>query len=169
MNQPAAQNLPLPAGSKPEDKPAKKSAGAGSKRASAPLAVELRVAIMRASRRLRTEAASKELSPAHYSVLGGIRTEPLTVGQLAEREQVQAPSMTRIVNNLEASGLVERRVNELDKRQVIIAITDLGVEQFRKARSKRTQWLSKRLAALTAEERATLHEAAAIMNKMSAS
>lgn len=134
----------------------------------APLAVELRVAIMRTSRRLRNEAASKDLTPAQYSVLATVRQEASTVGQLAEKENVQAPSMTRIVNGLVESGLVTREVGQKDKRQVLVKITAEGQEQFRQARSKRTQWLSKRVAKLTPDERETLHKAALILTEMSA-
>jgi DNA-binding MarR family transcriptional regulator len=143
--------------------PAKRPAGAG------PLAAELRVAIMRTSRRLRTEAASHDISPGQYSVLAAILNGPLTVGELAEREQIQAPSMTRIVNGLETAGYVTRGDNPQDRRQVLVHVTESGSAVLQRARSRRTQWLAKRVAALSPEERATLHEAARILQEMSAS
>lgn len=133
-----------------------------------PLAAELRVAVMRTSRRLRAEAASHEISPGQYSVLAAILDGPRTVGQLATREQIQAPSMTRIVNDLVAAGLVDRGENPQDKRQVLVAITATGAAALLRARSKRTAWLAKRVAALTPQQRATLHEAALILQEMSA-
>ncbi|WP_333474368.1 MarR family winged helix-turn-helix transcriptional regulator [Arthrobacter sp. HY1533] len=133
-----------------------------------PLAAELRVAVMRTSRRLRAEAASREISPGQYSVLAAILNGPRTVGQLAAREQIQAPSMTRIVNDLVAAGLAERGENPQDKRQVLVAITPTGSAALLRARSKRTAWLAKRVAALTPQQRATLHEAALILQEMSA-
>ncbi|MCU6479842.1 MarR family winged helix-turn-helix transcriptional regulator [Arthrobacter sp. A2-55] len=142
--------------------PSKRQAGAGL------LAAELRVAIMRSSRRLRAEAASRDISPGQYSVLAAILHGPLTVGQLAEREMIQAPSMTRIVNGLESAGYVTRGENPLDKRQVLVQITGDGSAILRKARSRRTQWLAKRVAALSPEERETLREAARILQEMSA-
>lgn len=135
----------------------------------APLAAELRVAIMRTSRRLRAEAASHDISPGQYSVLAAILRGSMTVGQLAEREQIQAPSMTRIVNDLAAAGHVTRGANPLDKRQVLVQITDEGAAVLERARNKRTQWLAKRVAALTPEQRATLHDAALILAEMSSS
>lgn len=135
---------------------------------SGPLAAELRVAIMRTSRRLRAEAASREITPGQYSVLAGILSGPRTVGQLASREQIQAPSMTRIVNDLADGGFVRRGANPDDKRQVLVAITESGAAALLRARSKRTAWLAQRVAALTADQRATLHEAALILQEMSA-
>lgn len=139
-----------------------RSIGAG------PLAAELRVAVMRTSRRLRAEAASTDISPGQYSVLAAIMEGPRTVGQLAAREQIQAPSMTRIVNALAASGLVGRGENPHDKRQVLVSITESGSSALLRARSKRTAWLARQVAALTSQERATLHEAALILQEMSA-
>ena len=133
-----------------------------------PLAAELRVAIMRTSRRLRAEAASHEVSPGQYSVLAAIVDEPHTVGQLAARERIQAPSMTRIVNALAAAELVGRAENPLDKRQVLVSITPLGAAALVRARNKRTAWLAQRVKALTAQQRTTLHEAAVILQEMSA-
>ncbi|WP_125610194.1 MarR family winged helix-turn-helix transcriptional regulator [Specibacter cremeus] len=133
-----------------------------------PLAAELRVAIMRTSRRLRTEAAGHALSPGQYSVLNAVSKAPLGIGQLAEREMIQAPSMTRIVNALEADGLVARCDNPADKRQVLVKITDDGAARLIEARSKRTQWLATRIAARSPEDRAILAEAARILQEMSA-
>ncbi|MDO5753571.1 MarR family winged helix-turn-helix transcriptional regulator [Arthrobacter sp.] len=133
-----------------------------------PLAAELRIAVMRTSRRLRAEAASREISPGQYSVLAAILDGPRTVGQLAAREQIQAPSMTRIVNALAAAELVSRGENPHDKRQVLVSITETGSTTLLRARSKRTAWLARQVAALTPQERATLHEAALILQEMSA-
>jgi DNA-binding MarR family transcriptional regulator len=135
--------------------------------AAAPLAAELRVAIMRTSRRLRNEAASHDISPGQYSVLAGILNGPMTVGQLAEREQIQAPSMTRIVSGLAAAGYATREENPRDKRQVLVRVTEEGAAVLQRARNKRTQWLARRVAARTPEERAILHEAARILQEMS--
>jgi len=101
-------------------------------------------------------------------VLAGISKGSLSVGQLAERELIQAPSMTRIVNGLEAHGFVERVGHPTDKRQVMVQITDAGTAALATARSKRTEWLAKRVAQLKPEERTILRDAARILQEMSA-
>lgn len=133
-----------------------------------PLAAELRVAVMRTSRKLRAEAASNEVSPGQYSVLAALANQPRTVGQLAAVEQIQAPSMTRIINALAAAQLVSRVENPQDKRQVLVSLTPSGAAALGRARNKRTAWLAQRVKALTSEQRATLHEAALILQEMSA-
>ncbi|MDJ0354821.1 MarR family transcriptional regulator [Paenarthrobacter sp. PH39-S1] len=133
-----------------------------------PLAVDLRIAVMRTSRRLRTEASGEAVSPGQYSVLAAIHHAPMTLRQLADWEHIQAPSMTRIVNALEMAGLVTRREHPTDGRQVLVNITDAGTGVLADARSHRTAWLAERLAAMEPQERAVLREAARILQGMSA-
>ncbi len=137
-------------------------------RTPAPLPVELRIAIMRTSRRLRAEASSDTVSPGQYSVLAAVAREPMTLRALADRENIAAPSMTRIVNALEASKLVERTSHPTDGRQVLVGITGAGAAALSEARTKRTEWLAKRVAKLSSEDRAVLRRAAAILAEMSA-
>src|SRR6476660_6096547 len=72
------------------------------------LAIDLRTAVMRTSRRLRVEATGDVITPGQYTVLAQLRSGPQTLRELAEREHVRAPSMTRIVNALTEQGFVSR-------------------------------------------------------------
>lgn len=132
------------------------------------LASSLRVAVMRLRRRLASERdPHNELSLSAMAVLGGLFKEgEMTLGQLADREKVQPPSMTRTVNCLEEGGFVARRQSETDKRLVLVTITDLGRETVKADRVRRDAWLSHRLAELTQAERDTLREAAPILEKL---
>ena len=132
------------------------------------LAAELRVAVMKTSRRLRLESSSEALTPGQYSVLAGLRTEPHTIGELAARERVAAPSMTRIVKGLLEAGLVTRTASEHDGRQVVISLTPEGSQAFHDARNQRTAWLAMHLESLDPKDRATLARAAALLQEMSA-
>lgn len=132
------------------------------------LAAEVRVAVMKTSRRLRLESTSERLTAAQYSVLAGLRNEQHTIGELAARERIAAPSMTRIVKALLEAGMVTRTVSEHDGRQVLIALTPAGGDAYREARSQRTAWLAVRLEALGPGDRATLARAAALLQEMSA-
>ena len=60
------------------------------------LAAELRMALVRAVRRLRAEKSDADLTDGQYSVLAVLdRRGPRTPGELAAHERVQPPSMTR--------------------------------------------------------------------------
>jgi DNA-binding MarR family transcriptional regulator len=132
------------------------------------LAIELRTAVMRTSRRLRVEATGDVITPGQYTVLAQLtETGASTLRQLADREHVQAPSMTRIVNALADQGFVQRTPDPDDGRQVRVDITDAGRRALEEARSQRTAWLAQRVAGLSEHDRVILSQAARIMQEMS--
>jgi DNA-binding MarR family transcriptional regulator len=137
-------------------------------RTDAGLASALRVSVARLGRRLRSEReGGTDLGLGSLSALGLLYREgPLTVGQLAERDRVQPPSMTRTVNCLVDGGYAERRRHETDGRQVLVEISDHGRETVERDRSRRDAWLAKRLKELTPDERAVLRQAAPILERL---
>ena len=132
------------------------------------LAIDLRTAVMRTSRRLRVEATGEVITPGQYTVLAVLNSNgPSTLRALAHSEHVQAPSMTRIVNALAEQGFVTRTPHPDDGRQVSISITGAGREVLEEARNQRTAWLAQRVAGLSAGDREILSRAARIMQEMS--
>jgi DNA-binding MarR family transcriptional regulator len=138
-------------------------------RTDAGLAAELRLSVMRLRRRLANERhPDNELSLGAMAVLGCLyRHGELSVGELAAQERVQPPSMTRTVNCLEEGGYVARRPHDTDRRQVVVVLSDLGRETVLADRARRDAWLARKLADLTAEERAVLRRAAPILDQLS--
>jgi len=133
----------------------------------ASLAVELRQTLMRTSRRLRQERSVDDISPGQYSVLAGLDVNgPQTPRELANREQVRPPSMTRTVAALEELGLVVRTGHPTDGRQVLVGLTEAGTTAVGETRKRRDAWLARRLAECTPQERETLHRAADILMRM---
>ena len=130
-------------------------------------ASELRMATFRLARRLRCQRAVDSMSDGHYAVLAGLKVHgPHTLGELADRERVTAPSMNRTVNSLEEAGLVSRTPDESDRRKVIIALTDEGREVVEETTRRRDSWLESALADLSPEQRAVLGRAASIMQEV---
>jgi len=133
------------------------------------LAIDLRTAVMRTSRRLRVEATGDVITPGQYTVLAQLNGGgPQTLRALAEREHVQAPSMTRIVNALTEQDFVTRTAHPTDGRQVQVRITPAGEAVLAEARGQRTAWLAQRVAGLSDEDRRILSRAAHIMQQLSA-
>jgi len=128
------------------------------------LAAELRMAIMRTSRRLRQERSTDDVTPGQYSVLAVLdRHGPCTPRELAAHEKVQPPSMTRTVAALAELGLVGRTEHPTDGRQVLVSLSAEGRVVVSETRRRRDAWLARRLAELTPAERDTLADAAALL------
>lgn len=127
-------------------------------------ASDLRMATFRLARRLRAQRAVDTMSDGQFAVLAVLKVNgPHTLGELAERERVTAPSMNRTVNCLEEEGWLTRTTDDQDRRKVNIALTAEGLAVVEETTRRRDAWLEDALAALTDRERAVLHDAAAIM------
>jgi DNA-binding MarR family transcriptional regulator len=133
----------------------------------AALAHDLRLAVMRFSRRLRNQRVDQSVTLTHLAALSTLqRHGRMSPGELAAHERVQPPSMTRVVVALEGKGLVTRSPHPTDGRQVVIELTAAAEELLAVEARAREAWLAGRLQELTAEERAVLREASAIMDKL---
>lgn len=133
------------------------------------LASALRISVAQLSRRMRSERdPDNELLPVgQLSVLGELsRAGEATIGELAARERVQPPSMTRTVNCLADGGYVVRRRHETDGRQIVVALSATGRATVAADRRRRDAWLAQRLRELTAEERTVLRDAAPILERL---
>ena len=130
------------------------------------LATRLRHVLARSARRLRQEAGT-DLSPSLSAALATIeRHGPLTPSELATRERVQRPTITRVAVRLEAQGLVTRAADPADRRSALITVTPAGRALLAAARTRKDAFLSERLDALAPEDRATLERAAALLEGM---
>src|SRR3954452_4271121 len=130
----------------------------------AALATELRIAVMRATRRLRAEKADTDLSDSQLSVLALLEREgPRTPREIAAYERVQPPSMTRTLTALLDLGLVTRTEHTDGRPPVLGARPEAGAAAVRDTRRRRAAWLTPRLAGLTPEERDVLARANQIL------
>src|SRR5918992_5084704 len=90
------------------------------------LASRLRLDIARMARRLRQEAGAG-LSPSQTAALATIeRHGPLTPSELALRERVQRPTVTRVLARLEEAGLIVRAADPTDRRSALLSASPAG-------------------------------------------
>jgi DNA-binding MarR family transcriptional regulator len=130
------------------------------------LAVRLRLAITRTSRRLRQEAGTG-LSPTLTAALATIDVHgPLTPSELAARERVRRPTATRLVARLEALGVLQRAADPADRRSSLLSVTPEGRALLEEMRGRKTAYLAHRIEKLDDEERATLDRATAILERL---
>lgn len=126
----------------------------------------LRVAVGRLHRRL-AQRASGELTFAQISALVVVeKYGPIRQGELAARENVAAPSMTRTVSGLIQAGLVRKIPDPEDGRSCHIVVTPAARTLLEKVRSERTAMLTERAARLGSEQYATLVAALPVLEQL---
>ncbi|MBO0782325.1 MAG: MarR family transcriptional regulator [Ktedonobacteraceae bacterium] len=93
---------------------------------------ELRYQIRRFLRFSEQAARSARLEPQQYQLLLALKGLPEgkkpTIGELAERLQIQHNSTVELINRLVEHNLVARQRDEADQRYVIITLTTHGEE-----------------------------------------
>ncbi len=122
----------------------------------AELAGRLRVATGLLVRRLR-QSDPGHLSPAKLSALLTIEAGgPIRSGDLAARENVAAPTMTRLIGILAEAGLVTRGPDPSDARGSLVTLAPAGQAALEAVRRERTSVLVARLRRLSDDQRAAL-------------
>lgn len=128
----------------------------------------LRSAILRLSRQIRAQRlVDVELTANQMSALGALaRHGPMTVTELAAYEQVKPPSITRTINCMVESGLVERSPHPTDGRQVMVGLTPHAEKTIVALRARRDAWLEEKADHLSATERDVLRRALPVLEKL---
>lgn len=129
------------------------------------LANEVRLACQRVSRRVRFDSGG-ELAPHLVSALSNLKHGPKTPSELAEIERVSGPSMSKTVACLVERGLVASADNPADGRSKLLSLTDAGWAELDEVRRVRDDWMERKLAGLTAEERNLLRKATELLNRV---
>lgn len=138
--------------------------GPGDGSADGDLGGELRSAVGRLYRRFRSERPEGGLGDAALAVLTRLHKHgPQTLTELSEHDRVSPASMSQTVNRLTAAGYAVRSPDRADRRKVLFSATAAGDELARAARARRNAWLDERLGALSAEDRAVLARAVALL------
>jgi len=120
------------------------------------LAGELAAVIGTVIRLLRRRVPT-EVGPGSLAALATLhRGGPMRLGDLAAREGVSPPTLTRMIAALEDAGYVRRRPDDHDRRAVVVSITGGGTALVRQAQTARAEVLRARLAALTEAQREAL-------------
>ncbi len=92
-------------------------------------------AFLRAARvledRLEEAMGRVGLSGARYGVLDQLAraSQPLALGELADRLSCVRSNVTQLVDRLEADGLVRRVSDPVDRRSIRAELTEAGVER----------------------------------------
>jgi DNA-binding MarR family transcriptional regulator len=118
-------------------------------------------------RRLRIRDRETGIGPAQLSALsvlvfGG----PKSLSELAEAEQVKAPTMSRIVAGLLRARLVNSRTDKHDRRALVIRATEKGNRILQEGRRRRVEALAAAVLQLPQKDIAQLRETAQVMEHL---
>ena len=132
----------------------------------AALAARLRLGVTRLARKLRQEA-EPGITPSMLAALSSVeRQGPLTMRDLCAVEQVQPPSMTRVVAALADAGLVAREPDPDDGRVVRVKVSPEGRRLLDRSRRRKEAYLARAIRGLEARELDTLEDATAILERL---
>ncbi len=113
------------------------------------LANRLRPLLLKLSRELRREIHSLGVTGGQVSLLVQIKLTPgVGVRELAARERISVPAVSKFVTRMQNAGLVARTPVGNDRRRVGLTLTDAGHKVLRSVKHRRTAWLAARLRIL---------------------
>jgi DNA-binding MarR family transcriptional regulator len=126
---------------------------------------ELRLVLGQLLRQLRSENA---LSLSHLAVLGRLdRSGPQTTSRLAAAERMRPQSMAQTLTELRTEGLVQRRPDPTDGRQILVELSDAGKTFLAAERQRREGWLSQAIDdELTSAEQELLVDVVPLLRRL---
>ena len=132
----------------------------------ADLAARLRLGVTRLARKLRQQA-EPGITPSMLSALTSLRHHGrVTMRELGTHEQVQPPTMTRVVAGLVEAGLATRTADPRDGRVAWVEITPAGSRLLDRYHRRREAYLTKALGKLEPREVLILDDAVSILERL---
>lgn len=132
------------------------------------LADAVRTTVMRLSRELRRQAGTP-FTATQLSVLGTIqRAESISLGELAAREALSAPMISKVVAALEDVGVIYRTADGQDRRRCLVQVTEQGREWLAAELVRWNTRLAERVAQLDPTERDALATALPLLDRLAA-
>jgi DNA-binding MarR family transcriptional regulator len=131
------------------------------------VADRLHAAAIHLLRRLRVEDDALGISAPRLSALSVlVFAGPMRIGALAQAEQVEPPTMTRLVDAMERDGYVERAPDPQDRRAVIVRSTTKGTRALKQGRAQRVEALAAGLRTLSPDQLSTLARGVEVLERV---
>ncbi len=130
-------------------------------------ASDLRVALLRIQRQLRTRSGS-DITPSQSSALSRIeQSGPVRLGSLADLEGTTAATMSRVIDSLADRQLIERVPDPEDGRASLVRLSPQGGELLHGLRARYTEALRAALAELSDDEQRLVRQAIPVLERLS--
>lgn len=142
-------------GGLPDQKPERMTGAAATEELVTALLTASRVLVAVAARSLAEH--NEVVTITQFRTLVVLCNQPdLTLNQLADNLGVNASTAMRMINRLLKGGLVSRRENPADRREVLLALTDPGREIVRKVTRRRRAEINRIVTAMPDTHRGDL-------------
>jgi DNA-binding MarR family transcriptional regulator len=112
-------------------------------------------------RQLRADFPSGEVTLTEYDVLFNLYRQPerrARIRDLTPQLLLSQPSVSRLIERLAARGLVDRSGDPSDARGTLVALTEAGVDVFRRVGTQHGEWIADRMSVLEPDELRRLAE-----------
>jgi len=128
---------------------------------------DLLPAFGRLLRRMRSELHHGGFNLSQLGTLALLeRNGAATTADLARAESMKPQSMGTILAGLEQQGLLRRRPHPTDGRQVLFEITRKGLEERKRRKIAKREWLAAAIARLEPAEQKTLLAAIPVIKRL---
>jgi DNA-binding MarR family transcriptional regulator len=87
-----------------------------------------------------------------------LEKQTLTITELAEKLRLERSSVSRLVDGLVIGGFVSRELNENNRREVILGLTEKGTSSIRKVRDQSVQFYNDILENLSETEQMMFYD-----------
>ena len=130
------------------------------------LADRLHSAAIHLLRRARRTDPLTGVSAAQLSALSVLMSGPKTLGELATAEQVRAPTMSRLVSEMQRVGVARKVADRRDGRVVRVDGTPKGLRALRRGRVMRIDAIERLIATRSAADTRALDRAVDLIEEM---
>ncbi|WP_129674164.1 MarR family winged helix-turn-helix transcriptional regulator [Candidatus Chloroploca sp. Khr17] len=107
----------------------------------------------------RDEFRPYDLSTPQYAILFHATVEGVPLSHICQQMVADNSNLTRLVDRLEARGLVRRAADANDRRVTLVQLTSEGKALIDELRPRHRAYVEQRMSHLNAEQLTALHEA----------
>lgn len=130
------------------------------------LADRLHSAAVHLLRRARRTDPLTGVSPAQLSALSVLMSGPKTLGDLAAAEQVRAPTMSRLVSEMERAGVARKATDRDDARVIHVHATRKGLRALSRGRTMRIEAIERLLRQVDADDLGAVERAVGVIERL---
>jgi DNA-binding MarR family transcriptional regulator len=93
-----------------------------------------------------------DLSPSQVFALQELEDKTLTMGELADRLLLERSTVSRLIDNLVKGGFANRILNQDNRREVLVSLTDKGQRSLQQVRERSIQYYESILEMVSEED-----------------